>query len=230
MGRYLFTRNEIIMIIKLDRIVREFNLDIRGVIHVGAHWGEEYEDYFVHGVKNMIFFEPVKSNYKMLLDYLPPWREDSIKTFNLALGNETGTKQMFLETANRGQSCSLLEPGTHRQLYPQIPFEGKEIVNIDKLDNVIFDRSLYNMVNIDVQGYELEVFRGGIETLKSIDILYTEVNDEDVYRDCCHLSDVDVFLGEHGFRRVLIEYPMRTPTTPYPWGDALYLKTEKYGL
>ena len=46
-------------------------------------------------------------------------------------------------------------------------------------------------------------------------------NDEDVYRGCCHLPDVDDFLGYHGFKRVLIEYPMRTPTERYTWGDAL---------
>jgi FkbM family methyltransferase len=227
-GRYLFTRNENNMIIKLDKIIAKFDLNIRGVVHIGAHYGQEYVDYARHGIQNMIFFEPILANYEELVSNLPV--NDYILTFNMALGNETGQKEMFTEYDNKGQSCSFLEPGTHLTLYPHIKFTGKELVSMDKLDNIVFDRSLYNMINIDVQGYELEVFKGGGETLKFIDIIYTEVNDEDVYKGCCHLIDVDDFLSKLGFCRVLIEYPMRTPTIPYPWGDALYLKTSTHEI
>lgn len=212
------------MIIKLDNIIKQFNLDIRGVLHIGAHHGQEYGDYIRHNINNIVFFEPVQKNFNILKQRIPSTKE--ILLFNIALGNETGIKDMFLESDNEGQSCSFLEPGTHLALYPHIKFNGKEAVRIDRLDNIPINRSLYNMINIDVQGYELEVFRGGTETLRHIDVIYSEVNDEDVYRGCCHLSDVDSFLRGHGFERVLIEYPMRTPTEKYTWGDALYLKNE----
>jgi len=210
------------MIIKLDKIIRNFDLSIKGVVHIGAHHGGEYNDYVRHGIRNMVFFEPVESNYNKLIQKINLTQD--VKAYNIALGNETGYRDMFLESDNNGQSCSLLPPGTHLTLYPHIKFSDKETVRIDKLDNIPLDWYLYNMINIDVQGYELEVFRGAVNSLKSVDIIYTEVNDEDVYEGCCHLSDIDDFLSDFDFKRVMIEYPMRTPTVPYPWGDALYIK------
>jgi len=204
------------MIISLDKIVTDYSLDIRGVIHIGAHYGQEYSDYAKHNIKNMLLFEPVASSYKKLLETLP--KGDGIKTFNLALGNEVGTKKIYIETANQGKSCSLLAPGTHLEMYPNIKFGKRETVKIDKLDNIDFDRGLYNMINIDVQGYELEVFKGSKSTLEFIDIVYTEINLEDVYKGCCHVEDLDEFLKEFGFVRIL------TDVHNGSWGDALYLK------
>ena len=206
------------MLIPLERIIEEFSLDIKGVLHIGAHWGEEYKDYAKCDIKNMIFFEPIKSNYEMLMDVLP--KSDNIKAFNYALGNETGAKEMFTETINRGQSCSFLEPHKHLKVYPHIKFIGKETVEINRLDDVSFDRTLYNMINIDVQGYELEVFKGAPETLNSINIIYAEVNFDEVYKNCCKVEDIDYFLSALGFDRVLTETKYRY----LGWGDALYLK------
>jgi FkbM family methyltransferase len=207
------------MIMNLKNIVEKYNLKIKGVLHIGAHYGEEYLPYREQGIQNMIFFEPVLSNFKILYKALKDCKEH-ITLLNTALGNEIGEKEMWIETANQGQSCSLLEPGTHLKQYPKITFPTKEMVNVNKLDNIPFDHQLYNMINIDVQGYELEVFKGATETLKSIDIIYTEVNFEEVYKGCCLVKDLDEFLGERGFVRIL------TDAKPKTWGDALYLKYE----
>ncbi len=205
------------MIIPLSRMIKDYVLDIQGVIHIGAHYGQEYADYVACGIENMILFEPAKSNYKKLLEVLP--EKESIKTFNLALGNETGERMMYVETANQGKSNSLLPPGTHLAMYPRIKFDiqDQEMVKIDKLDNIYFYRGLYNMINIDVQGFELEVFRGAEKTLQSIDIIYTEINLEDVYKGCCQVEDLDDFLKPFGFIRILHK-------DNDSWGDALYLK------
>ena len=207
------------MIISLDKIVKKYNLKIKGVIHIGAHYGEEYLPYKEQGIENMIFFEPVVSNYQRLIENLAFYEKpEYLRTYNLALGNEVGKKEMFIETVNHGQSCSVLEPGTHLKQYPKITFDKKETVIMSRLDRILFDRTKFNMINIDVQGYELEVFRGAEITLSSIDIIYTEVNFEDVYKNCCHVEDLDRFLGKFGFVRVL------TDAGPKTWGDALYLK------
>lgn len=202
------------MITTLDKIIQNY-VKVKGILHIGGHWGQEYSEYNANGVSNIIFFEPIKANYKRLLDLVPC----GVKTYNLALGNQTGEVEMFVETANGGMSCSVLEPGTHLNTYPNITFNEKELVKIDKLDNIIFDRSLYNMINIDVQGYELEVFKGAVKTLEFIDLIYTEVNTEEVYKGCALMSDLDSFLGTFGFRRVEQAF------TCHPsWGDAIYIK------
>ncbi len=200
------------MIITLDEFILDYRITIKGVLHIGAHIGQECDDYINHGIANIILFEPIRSNYSKLIELVP----QEIKTHNIALGNQTGEIEMFVETANKGMSCSILEPGTHSVQYPWITFDNKEIVKIDKLDNIEFDRTLYNMINIDVQGYELEVFKGANETLKTIDIIFTEINMEEVYKGCCMVADLDLFLSHYGFRRVV--------SVGDRWGDALYIK------
>lgn len=204
------------MVISFDKIVEKYNLKVKGVLHIGAHWGQEYTMYAKHNIENMVFFEPVDDAYKKLLEKLPD--NPKIITFNIALGNKTGVMDMYVETANDGQSCSLLEPNVHLIQYPHIKFNNKCEVRIDKLDNIPIDRYLYNMINIDVQGYELEVFKGGKDVLNHIDIVYTEVNRDDVYANCARVEEIDAFLAEHEFHRVETDWAGET------WGDALYLK------
>jgi len=74
--------------------------------------------------------------------------------------------------------------------------------------------------NIDVQGYELEVFKGGTETLKGIDAIYTEINKAELYEGCALVEDLDAFLKLHGFSRV----GEWCPYEPHNWGDALYTR------
>ena len=205
------------MILSFDQINYEYRKSPRGVIHIGSHYGLEYEEYLNAGIRDMIFFEPVRSNYEGLLRTLP--KDERIKTFNVALGNDTGMRKMYIETRNEGMSCTLLEPLKHLEMYPWITFDGLEDVMLDRLDNIEFDRSLFNVLNIDVQGYELEVLKGAEKTLDSVDLIFTEVNAVEMYRSCALVTDLDSYLKPLGFVRVLdnIEHNGR-------WGDALYVK------
>jgi len=198
-------------------LIADYNIAMRGIIHIGAHYGQEYADYIKYGMRDIIFIEPLIANYTKLLELTP--KDAGIKTFNMALGNTTGTIDMFVETANSGMSSSILEPGTHLETYPFITFDTKETVKIDKLDNIEFDRSLYNVLNIDVQGYELEVLKGSEDTLKYIDAIFTEINVGEVYKGCGKLEDLDAFLIPRGYKRAF--------TNIYDkilYGDAIYVK------
>ncbi len=203
------------MIQKLSEVSAQYNIPIKGVIHIGSHHGLEYNDYRDNGVEYMMFFEPIASSYRGLVDFLPA--SDKIKTFNLALGPETCERKMYVETRNDGMSCSLLEPYKHLEMYPWITFDSFETVRVERLDNIDFDRGLYNIINIDVQGYELEVFRGAVETLKTIDIIYAEVNAVEMYKGCALVNELDNFLKD--FVRVLDNIANNGR-----WGDALYIR------
>lgn len=204
------------MIISLDQLVKDFKLEIKGVIHIGAHYGQEYSEYKNLQIENLMFFEPLKNNFEILRGNIPI--SDNISLYQMALGNITGQIEMFVETANCGMSSSILEADIHLKQYPHITFDSKELVNIDKLDNIEFDRNNFNMINIDVQGYELEVFKGASDTLNSIDIVYAEVNNDSVYKNCALVDEIDLFLSKYNFKRVLTNWIGGT------WGDAIYLK------
>lgn len=125
---------------------------------------------------------------------------------------------MYVESANKGQSSSILKPSLHTKQYPHIIFDNKETVKMVKLDDVDFNFTNYNMINIDVQGYEMEVFKGSKLILNHIDYIITEVNRDEVYENCTKINELDNFLLGFNFKRV------ETTWDGITWGDALYVK------
>ena len=202
--------------------IEKTDFPIRGMIHIGAHYAQEYTDYINYGIKNIMFIEPLKDNYeKMMARLAEEPRLDNTVALNMALGNTTGEIEMFVETANQGMSSSILEAGTHIIDYPSITFDTKELVKIDKLDNIEFDRTKYNALNIDVQGYELEVLKGASETLEHIMFIVSEINVGEVYKGCSKLSEIDEYLKPFGFVRIFTHLYENVG-----YGDAIYLKID----
>lgn len=202
------------MLLNLDNLNLKYNLKIKGVLHIGAHVGQELTTYQRLGINNVMFFEPIQETFKKLEENVG----DSAILVKTALGNMDGEIEMFTETVNQGQSNSILQPEHHLIQHPDILFNGKEKVKITKLDNFIEDKEKYNFINIDVQGYELEVFKGGSEYLKTIDYIMTEVNSAELYKGCAKIEELDLFLSSYGFERV------ETTWIGGTWGDAFYIK------
>jgi len=205
------------MLLDLEKLKEKYNLDIKGVLHVGAHFGQEFSIYENMGIENVMFFEPLPHTFEKLRENIHGKNKNAILV-NSALGNMIGEIEMNVETANQGQSSSILEPMMHLKQYPHIVFNNKVKVKITKLDSFIEEKFNYNFINIDVQGYELEVFKGGSEFLKHIDYIMTEVNRDEVYKNCPMVGELDDFLKPYGFERVETTWDGMT------WGDALYVK------
>lgn len=203
------------MIFNFEELKNENLTHIKGVIHVGGHHGQEYDEYKKLNIP-ILFFEPLSSNYSVLSNKI---KEDpNVSAFQCALGNENKKVIMNVETANQGQSSSILKPKKHLEQYPHIRFDFHEEVDMFRLDDIDLDLTKYNFMNIDVQGYELEVFKGAFETLKNIDYIISEVNQDEVYEGCPHVSELDEYLCQFGFKRIKTEW------AGVIWGDALYVK------
>jgi len=206
------------MILDFNNLVRKYHLNINGVIHIGAHIGDEYKIYKRHNIHNIMFFEPVPNLFNRLLINVG---KGNAVFHNKALGNKIGKDIMYLgECADNSGCSSLLEPDIFLRQYPHIIFQKRIEVDVDKLDNIIYDRNLYNFINIDVQGYELEVFKGASESLKHIDYIMSEINKEHLYKNCVLEPELDSFLLSFGFIRVETNWEGRN------WGDAFYISTK----
>jgi FkbM family methyltransferase len=191
-------------------------MSINGVVHIGAHYGEEIQEYVDNGIQKITVFEPLSKNFDVLSQRLQNVNAD-IQGYQVALGSKKGTATMYL-SSNEAQSSSILKPKEHLEHHPDVSFDGTEEVEVDTLDT--FDIGKSNFINIDVQGYELEVFKGGQKTLEQIDYVYCEVNRGEMYEGNPMVEELDEFLGEYGFQRVETHWP----ETWYKWGDALYIK------
>lgn len=207
------------MLISFTNLQTKYNMDIKGIVHIGAHYGEEIQEYVDNGIQKITVFEPLSKNFDILFERLKDVNAD-ISGHQVALGSKKGSATMYL-SSNEAQSSSILKPKEHLEHHPDVSFDGTEEVEVDTLDN--YDIGDANFINVDVQGYELEVFKGGKKTLNSIDYIYCEVNRGEMYEGNPMVEELDTFLGDYGFERVETHWP----ETWYKWGDALYIKTEK---
>lgn len=204
------------MILNLIELHKKYNMNITGVVHVGAHFGEEHPTYKSLGIDHITYFEPVKKTFAELKKRIG---NDAV-CYNCALGSANGTIEMNVETLDRYGCSSILQPSSN---YAPTIFGGKETVDINRLDDYNFLN--VNFLNIDVQGYELEVLKGGKELLKSVDYIILEVNQNIAakpldYIGASLIEDVDGFLGEYGFDLMEINW------AGISWGDALYVKNK----
>ena len=204
------------MLINLTTIFQKYNMNIKGTVHIGAHYGEELQDYVDNGIQEIIVFEPLTDNFNTLQEKVKNVNAN-IQGYQVALGSKKGTATMFL-SSNEAQSSSILKPKQHLELHPDVTFNGTEEVEVDLLDN--YDIGQCNFINIDVQGYELEVFKGAKKTLEQIDYVYCEVNRDEVYEGNAFIGEIDDYLSNYGFERVETKWP----ASYYTWGDALYIK------
>lgn len=203
------------MILDLNKLHEKYDMYIRGVLHIGAHYGEENWVYDSLDIQHRVFVEPIQSNFGRLLEKTKG--NPNIKYFNTALGNFVGHAEMWT-SSNENTSASVLKPKNHLHLHSHVKFGEKVEVEMDKLDNLPINKGLYNMINIDVQGYELEVFKGGIETLEGIDYIMSEINRDEVYEDCAHIEELKEFLSPYGFQLVEEDWAGRQ------WGDGFFIK------
>ena len=215
------------MLLDFNTISVDHDMNITGVIHIGGHYGSEYDEYCkCESIQHMLFFEPDPDSFKVLNEKVGS--DSRVHVVNRALGPFSCEMDLHRERSNLGQSNSLLEPHLHKEQYPHIPFEEKIKVKVRSLD--MYEPSdIFNFINIDVQGFELEVFRGAKKTLPQIDYIIAEVNKEELYKDCALVDEIDEYLSKFNFTRVDTKWITDTNLGNYrpvgeTWGDALYIK------
>jgi hypothetical protein len=168
---------------------------MRGVIHIGAHRFEEYEMWKSQGATVFLLFEPISANVEYLKAAFPVYL-----TWHLALANYRGEATMYVDGKHNYLSASMLQPKAHLQEYPDVLFEQKETVPVDKLDWIIYDRSNYDHMHIAAQGMELEILKGGEESLKSIDTISCQVYQTELYKGCPLMEDIIAHLKDFDFQ------------------------------
>lgn len=198
-----------------------YGFGVIGVLHAGGHVGQEWAEYLDAGAERVAFFEPDPDTY-IKLCALPRSAKTHLYLVNAALGSKQGKSTMYVSD-NGGLSSSLLEPREHLRVSP-VRFPSTIDVDVTTVDAWIDSRTspaeqTFNVLNLDVQGYELEVLKGATSALLDVDAVRTEVNTVEMYKGCALVSDLDSFLGGKGFTRVETElYDGDT------WGDALYVR------
>jgi FkbM family methyltransferase len=197
--------------------LRKYNIDIHGVLHIGAHECEELDFYKRLGIhpNDIIWIDGNRDK----VDWA---NRRHIPNVHHALITDEDDTTIPFHITNNGQSSSILELGTHSTHHPQVCYvetRQETGITIDSfLQRNNFDISQYDFWNFDIQGAELKALKGAPHSLRFAKALYLEVNTEEVYKGCGLITEIDDLVGQYGFKRVL------TNITQFQWGDALYLK------
>jgi len=207
------------MLISLEEIrhiLLSKNITIDGCFHIGAHDCEELDFYNKLGIQNenIVWIDAIPSKAIEA-------KNRGIPNVYTAVVTDKDDEEVTFNLSNNPQSSSVLELGTHLDYYPGIYYVDQirtRSITIDtffKRNNL--DNTKYNFWNFDIQGAEMMALRGAPESIKYAKVIYLEVTDSELYKNCGQIGDMDAFLSKYGFKRVL------TKMTGESWGDALYI-------
>ena len=202
--------------------LEKLQIQLNGVIHVGAHQGQEVINYRKLGISPIVLIEANPKLVKGLHEKFDT--ESDIEIIEGAISDTKG--KVTFNIASFDQSSSLLNLKKHAELYPKITYTDAIEVETFTLNQCIADLSKQrsdvskaNLLMMDIQGAELMALRGGVKILEQIDAIQLEVNYAELYEGCPSIWDIDAFLKPLGF----IRYETNTPSSP-DWGDALYVR------
>ena len=198
------------------RSVVEICGGVESILHVGAHEGEEAEDYAACGVKD-VFWVEANRNKMWLLRRHCEGLHPTMRSRFLCAAFSDGSREGTLHITNNGQSSSLLPLGTHATHHPHVHVVEDRRVCLERGDDCLRGER-FDLVALDVQGAELAVLRGLPTILSTAKAVYAEVNTEHVYEGCPLVGELDEHLKD--FHRVV------TSMTPHGWGDALWLRNQ----
>ena len=207
------------MLIPIHVLNNHFKLNINGILHIGAHECEELQDYNNIGItnNNIYWIEAMKNKVELIKN-----NKKDVKIYNAVIDIEDN-KEIVFNITNNGQSSSILEFGSHSVHHPHVKMIEKQVMNTSRMDSIIDKYNIpihnINFINLDIQGVELRALKSMEKYLNNIQYIYTEVNTEEVYKNCNLMSEIDEYLSNFGFTRVATKI-----LEQYGWGDAFYVK------
>lgn len=215
------------MLISISELVARFGIKITGILHIGAHTCEEFTDYISNGVlsSNIYWIEAIpklveqnKQRNKLLNIYQAVIYDEDNKEIEFNITNCGGD-------SNNLQSSSILDFGSHETHHPHVKIVERVKMKTSRMDSVItkYDINMKNVnfINLDIQGVELHALKSMESYLQNIDYIYTEVNTEEVYKNCDKMGDLTNYLSSFNF--ILADARIYKQ---FGWGDAFYIKNK----
>ena len=196
-----------------------FGIAPRGIIHVGANYGQEFGNYRDSTSDLVIYIEPIEEAFLALKDLVE--QEPGHKAIKAVCSNKDGEKISFNVASNGGQSSSILGLGNHSLLYPEITYIKTEEMETTKLDTLIskeFPNEEFNVLVVDTQGADLMVLEGSECLLEELEAVFVEVSEIPLYEGGCTWPEISDFLAKFGFSLKNINISSKH------WGNALFVK------
>ncbi len=202
----------------------------RGIVQIGSNTGQECPEIQKWSIKNQIHFEPERSCFDQLLRYTQEHKQpgETVFLYNLALSDKVGDFPFWI--GKDLQNSSFLDLNPERTQFHKDANEHshQEIVSTITLDHFWETHKEvspkgYNLLLIDTQGTELEVFKGASNSLKGFDFICTEVSYFPIYTGTAPAEEITSFLATRGFRLYDQEPPI-TNIGKHQQANVIYVK------
>jgi len=181
--------------------LQSFFQEAKGVIHVGAHFGEEILTYAQHGL-NVLWIE---ANPLLMPRLMLNLRGFIKQRALLALvGADARVERNFFVSNNDGASSSVYTIKEHEVIWPevkminQISLEQKTLPQVLRDENISADD--YDILVLDVQGAELDVLKGIPNLRTQFSRIELEAADFPAYSGCAVRSGIADYLKAEGYR------------------------------
>lgn len=205
---------------------------IKQVCDIGSRFLEQsIEMSYIFTDAKFYAFEPVPGSFEICQKNhatLDADRQARIKLYNYAVGEKNSTIPFYPvndtgSEFNVGASSKYkFVPGLNGSFFGKTWFQDEITVEQITLDDWREKNQIgtIDMLWMDVQGGELDVFRGAVETLRDVKLIMTEVGLGSYYEGQSLKPEIDKFLIEAGFREIphLFEYAFQYE------GNAVYIK------
>lgn len=205
----------------------------KGIIHVGAHMGQEVSSYLDHGYENVFLIEanpnlisPLKQRFVA---------NTKIKIFEGAISDQDEQTELMIHTSRSGsvEAASLLSLKDFKKIVPTLHTPQTVSVSSYRLDSLVerklLDPTLYNFLILDIQGAELLALKGAKEILKTMDAVQVEVGVIEMYEKQALEDEITSHLTSLGFEKIhSVYHELYDATSRFPaWGEILFSKTLK---
>jgi FkbM family methyltransferase len=159
------------------------------IIDVGANSGE-FLELMNSSNRNIpiLAFEPIKKEFLKIQQRFQA--SQHIKIENKGLGSKEETVNLYV--GDFSPSSSILKPETENYTVEEIL-----ITQLDNYNSMIHDYQTI-LCKIDVEGFEMEVLKGGEEVLKRIKYLYIEARTTEIVG--CSFEEIYGFLIKRGWK------------------------------
>lgn len=159
--------------------MNDLGVEIKGIIHVGAHKGQEVEDY-LEITDKVWLWEPIPSLANKLKEDYP-----QVRVTQAAAWHENCNLDFWVTSFSEGSSA----------LYP-LEHEVVDTLNIKAFRLDYVDDGEYNVLVIDTQGSELNVLKGC--DLNKYDLIIVETNSRQRYEGAPTREEIFEYLsGTH---------------------------------
>lgn len=201
------------MLIDWRDLMPRYGIAPAGVVHAGAHEGQERDAYIACGLKSEVLW--IEANAELLPRLRAHVEPFGQKVVHACVAETAGREVTFKVTdndnrSNRGQSSSILDLGYHKVASPDVHVVRTVRMVTTTIDDVIGehwpDRPQSGLVlSTDLQGADLLALQGAETTIGCCEAIYLECNIEELYTGCGRLPEVEQWLNGHGFEIVELE-------------------------